>query len=188
LLFIGKIRIVSSAESLSFTFWIFHAGFCNARNSSGSLSGCWGLIFSLSAAWVLRLPFYLPSLFSWSICSHVISIWLILLDIIHIPEILCTVMFSFALLKLHVFNWLLAIVLLVPMIYGSTELIVEIIIHKETKRDQISGWWQRQLRKPCSLNCYHVFVQESMLLLLVLDWMVRKCLSVVWQLIFSGQM
>jgi len=38
-----------------------------------------------------------------------------------------------------VLNLLLAIVLLVPMMYGSTELIVEIIIYKETKIDQISG-------------------------------------------------
>ena len=30
-----------------------HAGFCNARNSSGSLSRCRSLIFSISATWVL---------------------------------------------------------------------------------------------------------------------------------------
>ena len=51
----------------------------------------------------------------------------------------CLLQFS----NYHVLNLLLAIVLLVPMMYGSTELIVEIIIYKETKIDQISGWWQR---------------------------------------------
>ena len=53
--FYWKFRILSSAKIYIIYISTIHAGFCNARNSSGSPSSCRGHIFSVSASGVLWL-------------------------------------------------------------------------------------------------------------------------------------
>ena len=55
--FYWKFRILSSAKIYIIYISTIHAGFCNARNSSGSLSRYRGLIFSVPASWVLWLSY-----------------------------------------------------------------------------------------------------------------------------------
>ena len=55
--FYWKFRIVSSAKIYIIYISTIHAGFCNARNSSRSLSRYRGLIFSVPASWILWLSY-----------------------------------------------------------------------------------------------------------------------------------